>query len=88
MKNIITAIQRGVKAARETPARETPEPQKFQAAGKTISCSHCGKQGFVRYELEKTVARGLLHELWGLQCSKCGHLEFFAQWPAEIEDES
>jgi hypothetical protein len=34
------------------------------------SGSHCGDQGFVRYELEKMVARGLLHELWGLRSAQ------------------
>lgn len=88
MRKIITAIQRGIDAARETPSRQQdiPSPQKFQAGGKTVSCSHCGEQDFLRYELEKTASRGLLHETWGLQCSKCGHLEFFAKWPEEVEN--
>lgn len=42
MKNTITAIKRGVKAAME----ETLLPRQFQISGKQVVCSLCGSDGF------------------------------------------
>jgi len=80
MNKTIKAIRRGVEAA-----LAGPRPQSFQAGGKTITCSHCGGEGFVPFDLEKWAAQGLLHQQYGLECSACGHLELFTRKPIEIE---
>ncbi len=76
MKTTIKAIKRGIKAA-----VEHPQPRKFQAAGKTVVCSHCGGRDWVPYSLGKWVAEGLLYQPYGLECSACGHIQFFAKEP-------
>jgi hypothetical protein len=88
MKKIITAIRRAIIAAREPPIVQDPipEPQGFQVAGRIIKCSQCGGQTFIRFELEPVLGNVVLCEHGGLQCSRCSHLEFFAQRPEEAED--
>jgi hypothetical protein len=80
MKTTIRAIQRGVKAA-----LTDPKPQRFQAGGKPIACSHCGGESFAPHDLSRLASEGLLREHHGLECSTCGHLELFTKKPAEIE---
>ena len=80
MKTTIKAIQRGVKAA-----LAGPKPQRFQAGGKTIACSHCGGESFASHDLSRLASEGLLREHYGLECSTCSHLEFFTKKPTELE---
>ena len=80
MKRTIKAVQRGIKAA-----MAAPEPKSFRAGGKITACAHCGNTAFVPYELTKWASEGFLRDLYGLECAKCNHLEFFAQRPLAIE---
>lgn len=80
MKTTIKAIQRGVKAA-----LAGPKPQRFQAGGKTIACSHCGGESFAPHDLSRLASEGLLREHYGLECSTCSHLELFTKKPTELE---
>lgn len=80
MKTTIKAIQRGVKAA-----LGGPKPQKFQAGGKTIACSHCGCETFVPHDLARLASEGMLREHYGLECSACSQLELFTKKPSETE---
>jgi DNA-directed RNA polymerase subunit RPC12/RpoP len=79
--NTIKAIKRGVSAALAKPT-----PQKYEAGGKLIRCSHCGGEGFRPYHLSKFVSEELLREQYGLECAKCSHLEMFTKQPKEIAD--
>jgi hypothetical protein len=80
MRITIKAIKRGVKAA-----LSGPKPERFQAGGKIIACSHCGGESFAPRDLSRLASEGLLREHYGLECSTCYHLELFTKKPAEIE---
>ena len=88
MKKMITAIRRAIKVAAETPIAQNPipEPQGFQVRGRTVKCSQCGGATFIRFELEPVLGDVVLCEHGGLQCSRCGHLEFFAERPEEADN--
>jgi len=79
--NTIKAVKRGLMAA-----LAKPDPQKYKAGGKLVTCSHCAADGFRPYHLTKFVSEGLLRELYGLECTECSHLELFAKQPIEVAD--
>jgi len=60
---------------------EPVRPQKFQAGGKPVICSHCRSDGFQWYGLAGASFAG-----YGLECVQCGHLEYYTKKPTEIED--
>jgi hypothetical protein len=75
MNKTLRAIEQGVKAS----LAPLP-PQKFQAGGKAIICSHCGSDGFKRLN-----GPGRSWAGYGLQCLQCSHLVYFGEEPVEIE---
>jgi hypothetical protein len=75
MNKTLRALRRGVKAA-----LKAPQPQKFQAQAKPVVCSLCGHDGFERYG-----PAGFTFAGYGLECSRCSHLEYFAKRPTEID---
>jgi hypothetical protein len=78
VSNTIKALRRGIKAG--VDAVQHPAPHHFQAAGKTIVCSHCGSDSFASFGVV-----GLSLAGFGLQCSKCTRLEYFASQPTQID---
>jgi hypothetical protein len=57
-----------------------PTPGRFQAAGKTIVCPPCGNDSFTSFGVVGISLAG-----YGIQCSKCTRLEYFASPPSQIE---
>ena len=81
MKNTITAIKRGVKAAVE----ETLRPRQFEVGGRPVVCSHCGGSSF-KWHGHGTLGRrreALLIEGYMLECFDCSHVEIFGKKPVE-----
>ena len=72
MSNIKTALSRGIRAAKSAMG-----PQRYRAAGKVITCPHCGGQSFDTPGLP-----GLLGYL--LDCSQCKLRLLFAKNPKRI----
>jgi len=62
--SILKAVERGVKAA-----KQTFEPRKYQAAGKPVHCSQCGGDIFEISRRPGTSFTG-----FALECSNCSHL--------------
>ena len=58
-----------------TPCR-IPLRTTLKAAGKTIVCPHCGSDSFASFGVV-----GLSLAGFGIQCSKCTRLEYFASQP-------
>lgn len=82
MKNTITAIKRGFKAA----VQETLRPRQFKIGGKQIVCLRCGSDGFQwhGHGTAGTRYQALFIEGYALQCCQCSHLEFFGKRPEEL----
>jgi hypothetical protein len=78
VSNTIKALRRGIKAG--VDAMHDPAPHHFQAAGKTVVCSHCGSDSFTSLGVV-----GLSLAGFGLKCSKCTRLEYFASQPTQID---
>ena len=57
---------------------EPDYPEKAQAAGKKVMCSHCGSDIFTRSGISGFAGVGLV-------CVKCSHIEYFVKSPASIE---
>jgi hypothetical protein len=77
VNNIINALQRGVKTG--VDAMQDSVPHRFEAAGKTIACPHCGSESFVSFGVV-----GLSLAGFGIQCSKCTRIQYFASHPSQI----
>ena len=77
MSNTINALRRGMKAG--VAAMQDSVPHRFEAAGKTIVCPHCGSDSFASFGVV-----GLSLAGFGLQCSKCTRIEYFASQPSQI----
>ena len=77
MSNTIKAIRRGIKAG--VNAMQNPQHDHFQAAGKTIVCSHCGNDSF-----DYIGVGGFSIAGYGIECSKCTHVEYFISAPSKI----
>jgi hypothetical protein len=75
MNKTLRAIRRGVKAA-----LENPKPHHFQTVSQPVVCSLCGGDSFERYGVA-----GFTYAGYGLECSRCGHLEYFAKQPTELD---
>jgi hypothetical protein len=78
MSNTIKALRRGIKAG--VNAMQNPKHDRFQAAGKTIVCSHCGNDSFDFIGLS-----GFSFAGYGIECAKCTHVEYFTSSPAKID---
>ncbi|MEI8290723.1 MAG: hypothetical protein WCH99_14750 [Verrucomicrobiota bacterium] len=81
MRNTITAIKRGVKAA----VAETLRPRKFEIGGKPVICSHCGGSGFQWHGYGVFGSRRQIIAVDGfmLECCDCSHVEIFGKRPVE-----
>ena len=75
MGKTIKAIRRGIKAA-----FNAARSHKYEAAGKTIVCSHCGHD-----EFERAGLAGMTHAGYGVKCCHCSHIEYFGKQPAELD---
>ncbi len=79
-------------AARAFASANAPEdPQEFEAAGKTIVCSHCANTHFVRIGVNSTILGSI--KIPGadgipsmLICSDCKKIEVFGKRPESISD--
>ncbi|MGN0078463.1 MAG: DNA-binding protein [Coriobacteriales bacterium] len=67
-------------------ANGEPEGQRYEVAGKIISCSHCGNTLFTQGEAQLNTMGMTLLDLDFLNksadifiCSNCGHIEWFAR---------
>jgi hypothetical protein len=78
MSNALKTLRRADEAG--VDAMQSSAPHRFQAAGKTIVCSHCGSDLFASFGVV-----GLSLAGYGLQCSKCTRLEYFASQPTQLE---
>ncbi len=78
MGNTIKAIRRGIKAG--VSAIQNPHPHQFQAGGKIVACSHCGNDTF-----ELVGVAGLSYAGYGIECSKCSHIQYFRKKPRELD---
>ena len=78
MSNTLKTLRRGVEAG--VDATQSSAPHRFQAAGKTIVCSHCGGDLFASFGVVGLALAG-----YGLQCSKCTRLEYFASQPTQLD---
>jgi len=78
MSHTLKTLRRGDEAG--VDATQSSAPHRFQAAGKTIVCSHCGSDLFASFGVV-----GLSLAGYGLQCSKCTRLEYFASQPTQLE---
>ena len=78
VSNTFKAIRSGIKAG--VNAMKSPQPRHFQAAGKTIVCSHCGYDGFVRAGLAGITMAG-----YGVKCCRCDHIEYFGAQPTDLD---
>ncbi len=78
----IKAISKGVRAA-----LKKPQPQKFEVAGRVVTCSFCSGEIFRRHDLHKSFGDPLASHphAYGLECATCHHLELFAKQPVEID---
>jgi len=77
VSNTIKALRRGIKAG--VDAMQDSVPHHFEAAGKTIVCPHCGSDSFASFGVV-----GLSLAGFGIQCSKCTRIEYFASPPSQI----
>ena len=73
MNKTLNAVRRGIKAA-----MAPPPGHKYQAAGKTIVCPHCGSDVFAWAGLG-----GISHAGYGVKCCRCTHIEYFGDRPKE-----
>jgi hypothetical protein len=80
MSKTVNAVRRAVKAGIKA-ASGAPSALKYQAGGKTVVCSHCSGDGFHRYGPLGATFGG-----YGLECSRCSHIEYFGKRPQEVED--
>ena len=78
ISNTLETLRRGVEAG--VDATQSSAPDRFQAAGKTIVCCHCGSDLFASFGVV-----GLSLAGYGLQCSKCTRLEYFASQPTQLD---
>jgi hypothetical protein len=58
-----------------------PQLHRYQAAGKTIICSHCGNDSF-----DLVGVAGISFAGHGIKCSKCTHIEYFGTEPSPIRE--
>jgi hypothetical protein len=77
VSNTIKALRRGIQAGMD--AMQDSALHRFEAAGKTIVCSHCGSDSFASVGVV-----GLSLAGYGIQCSKCTRIEYFASQPSQI----
>ena len=75
MGKTLNAVRRGIKAA-----MHAPPSYKFQAAGKTILCSHCGSDAF-----NWVGVAGISYAGYGVKCSRCTHIEYFGERPKQMD---
>jgi hypothetical protein len=73
MNKTLNAVRRGIKAA-----MKPPRSHRYEAAGKTIVCSHCGHDLF-----ELVGVAGLTAAGYGIYCACCSHAEYFVNRPKE-----
>jgi hypothetical protein len=78
MGNTIRAIRRGIKAG--VDAVQNPHGYSFEAAGKTIVCPHCDTKSFNWVGVAGISVAG-----YGLECSHCTHLLYFARRPKQLD---
>jgi len=76
MSKIKTALSRSIRAAKSAMS-----PQRYQAAGKAIVCSHCGGDRFSTPGMPTLVG-------YILDCSRCKQRLLFAEKPACLKDEN
>ena len=79
MNNTIEAIRRGIEAG--VNAMQNPQPHHFQAAGKSIVCSHCGHDSF-----DLVGVAGMSLAGHGIKCAKCTHIEYFGSEPSPVAE--
>lgn len=75
MSKTKTALSRAFRAAKSAMG-----PQRYQAAGKTIVCTHCGGDRFATPGLPSLVG-------YVLDCSHCKHRLLFSGKPERIEND-
>jgi hypothetical protein len=75
--NTIRAIRRGIKAGAK--AVQESDPPKFESGGKTIICSHCGSD-----HLYMVGVAGISVAGYGIECSKCTHIQYFRKKPHQV----
>jgi hypothetical protein len=75
MNKTLNAVRRGIKAA-----LKAPRTHKYEAAGKTIVCSHCGSDDF-----EWVGVGGISYAGYGVKCDRCSHIEYFGKRPKELD---
>ena len=75
MGKTLNAGRRGIEAAMNTPCF-----QKYEAAGKTIACSHCGSVLFEPVGIAGFSAAG-----YGIACSRCTHAQYFLKRPIALD---
>ncbi len=73
MSKIKTAITRSIRAAKSAMG-----PQRYQAAGKAIVCSHCGGDRFRMPGMPTLVG-------YVLDCSRCKQRLLFAEKPERLK---
>jgi predicted nucleic-acid-binding Zn-ribbon protein len=80
------AVKAGGKAMGEYPAGE-----RYQVAGKAVSCGHCGGDRFVEGRAQlNTAGLSFLNLDWAnrsaatLTCTSCGRIEWFLADPEEV----
>jgi hypothetical protein len=71
----INAVRRGFKAA-----LHPPPGYKYEAAGKTIVCSHCGTDLFNWVGVAGISCAG-----YGVMCCRCTHIEYFGTRPKQLD---
>ncbi len=77
MGNTLKAIRRGIKAG--VNAMQHPHHSRFQAGGQTVVCSHCGNDTF-----DLIGVAGMSIAGFGIECSKCTHIEYFTSKPCPL----
>jgi hypothetical protein len=76
MSKLKTALDRGIRAAKSAMG-----PQRYQAAGKLIVCSHCGGERFTTPGMPTLVG-------YILDCSDCKQRLLFAGKPEWLRNEN
>ena len=79
MRNTIRAVQKAVKAGIKA-ASEPFRPTQYQVGSTRVVCSQCNNDQF---ELGGSLSLPLL--IHALQCSKCSHIELFANEPQNVK---
>jgi DNA-directed RNA polymerase subunit RPC12/RpoP len=74
MSNVKTPLARGIRAAKSAMG-----PQKYQAAGKSIACSHCGGDRFTTPNMPTILG-------YIFDCAHCKQRLLFAEKPEWLKD--